>query len=229
MAAASRGAQAVEGHLVVSLLPGDGRQQTAELDLALFSGMGQARNLINVLSADVVVVCGGGCAGTASKAAHAIKAERPLILLAVPPLWREFFCSLSAAVQCTDAVADCCSRIEALLPQGRGRSASQCQKSAAAALPPGRLAQQRPPGAAFPPCPLRALLPGAGAHHRRTDPRPAAVTQVPQGDHTRRCDQALVPEAQAGLAALRAPVDAATQGESISSSRTLGPAWGQQD
>ena len=122
MAAASRGAQMVEGHLVVGVLPGDGRgdgrQQTAELDLALFTGMGQARNLINVLSADVVVVCGAGGAGTASEAAHAIKAERPLVLLAVPPLWREFFCSLSAAVQCTDAVADCCSRIEALLRAG---------------------------------------------------------------------------------------------------------------
>jgi predicted Rossmann-fold nucleotide-binding protein len=79
--------------------------------------MGQARNLINVLSADVVVVCGAGGAGTASEAAHAIKAERPLILLAVPPLWRDFFCSFSASVQFTDAVADCCSRIEALLPQ----------------------------------------------------------------------------------------------------------------
>ncbi len=121
MAAASRGARRVEGHLVLGVLPGDGRghgrQQTAELDLALFSGMGQARNLINVLSADVVVVCGAGGAGTASEAAHAIKAERPLVLLAVPPLWQEFFCSLSAAVQCTDAVANCCSRIEALLPQ----------------------------------------------------------------------------------------------------------------
>jgi hypothetical protein len=106
---------------VVGVLPGDGRgdgrQQTAELDLALFSGLGQARNLINVLSADVVVVCGAGGAGTASEAAHAIKAERPLVLLAVPPLWQEFFCSLSAAVQYTDSVADCCSNIEALLPQ----------------------------------------------------------------------------------------------------------------
>jgi hypothetical protein len=40
----------------------------------------KARNVINVLSADVVMICGGG--------------GRPLILLAVPPLWREFFCSL---------------------------------------------------------------------------------------------------------------------------------------
>jgi uncharacterized protein (TIGR00725 family) len=112
----------VEGHLVVGVLPGDGqghgRQLTAELDLALFTGMGQARNLINVLSADVVLVCGAGGAGTASEAAHAIKAGRPLVLLALPPLWREFFCSLSAEVQSTDTVADCCSLIDALLRAG---------------------------------------------------------------------------------------------------------------
>jgi uncharacterized protein (TIGR00725 family) len=67
MAAACRGAGTVEAHLVVGVLPGDGRghgrQQTAELDLALFTGMGQALNLINVLSADVVVVCGAGGSG----------------------------------------------------------------------------------------------------------------------------------------------------------------------
>jgi predicted Rossmann-fold nucleotide-binding protein len=77
--------------------------------------MGQARNLINVLSTDVVVVCGGGGAGTASEAAHAIKAKRPVILLAVPPLWREFFCSLSAEVQSANDVADCCALIMARL------------------------------------------------------------------------------------------------------------------
>ena len=80
-AAACRGACTVKGHLVVGVLPGDGRgcgrQQRGELDLALFSGMGQARNLINVLSADVVVVCGAGGAGTTSQAAHAIKTGRP--------------------------------------------------------------------------------------------------------------------------------------------------------
>ena len=48
-----------------------------------------------------------------------------------------------------------------------------------------------------------------GAHHRRTDPRPAAPAQMPQGAHPRGGNPALDPEAQAGLAALRAPVDAA--------------------
>jgi uncharacterized protein (TIGR00725 family) len=110
MAAASRGAARVEGHLVVGVLPdegeGDGRQSTADLDLALFTGMGKARNVINVLSADVVVICGGGGPGTASEAAHALNADRPLILLAVPPLWREFFCSLSKGVQSASDVQE---------------------------------------------------------------------------------------------------------------------------
>jgi len=79
--------------------------------------MGQVRNLINVLSADVVVVCGAGGAGTASEAAHAIKAGRPLILLAVGPPWRQFFSSLSPEVQTAETFDDCCRRIAAL--QGR--------------------------------------------------------------------------------------------------------------
>jgi len=61
--------------------------------------MGKARNVINVLSADVVVICGGGGPGTASEAAHALNSGRPLILLAVPPLWREFFCWLGKGVE----------------------------------------------------------------------------------------------------------------------------------
>ncbi len=103
MAAASRAAMAVDGHLVVGVLPDDGaggRREggTAELDVALFTGMGQARNLINVLSSDVVVVCGTGGAGTASEAAHALKAGRPLVLLATAPVWVELFSSLDAGV-----------------------------------------------------------------------------------------------------------------------------------
>jgi uncharacterized protein (TIGR00725 family) len=121
MAAASRGAARVEGHLVVGVLPdegsGDDRQDTAELDLALFTGMGKARNLINVLSADVVVVCGGGGPGTASEAAHALNGGRPLVLLAVPVLWRDFFCSLGGAVETASDLQECCRLIEARLAE----------------------------------------------------------------------------------------------------------------
>ncbi len=119
MAAASRGAGRVEGHLVVGVLPdegnGDDRQDTAELDLALFTGMGKARNVINVLSSDVVVICGGGGAGTASEAAHALNSSRPLILLAVPAVWRDFFCSLGKDVESASDVEECCRLIEAML------------------------------------------------------------------------------------------------------------------
>ncbi len=119
MAAASRGASRVEGHLVVGMLPDEGndddRQRTAELDLALFTGMGKARNVINVLSTDVVVVCGGGGPGTASEAAHALKAGRSLIMLAVPPVWRDFFCSIGKGVESARNVEECCRLIEARL------------------------------------------------------------------------------------------------------------------
>jgi predicted Rossmann-fold nucleotide-binding protein len=133
MAAASRGAMAQEGHLVIGVLPqaadraqegnaeaagtmqmGTEQLGTAELDVALFTGMGQARNVIYVLSADVVVVCGGGGAGTASEACHALKAGRPLILLAVPEVWASFFLSLSPQVSMVETVEECCLGIAAL-------------------------------------------------------------------------------------------------------------------
>lgn len=119
MAAAGRGAARVEGHLVVGVLPGEGngeeRQSTADVDLAVFTGMGKARNVINVLSTDVVVICVGGGPGTASEAAHALNAGRPLILLAVPALWRDFFCSLGEGVEIAGDVEECCRLIEARL------------------------------------------------------------------------------------------------------------------
>ena len=93
------------------------RKGTAEVDLALFTGMGKARNVINVLSADVVVVCGGGGPGTASEAAHALNAGRPLILLEGPALWHDFFCSLAKGVESASDVQECCRLIEARLTQ----------------------------------------------------------------------------------------------------------------
>jgi hypothetical protein len=62
-----------------------------------------------------VVVCGGGAPGTASEAAHALNGGRPLILLAVPALWREFFSSLSKGVESASDVDECCRLIEARL------------------------------------------------------------------------------------------------------------------
>lgn len=62
-----------------------------------------------------VVVCSGGGPSTASAAAHASNAGRPLILLAVPTLWHDFFRSLSEGVESASDVDPRCRLIEAKL------------------------------------------------------------------------------------------------------------------
>ena len=82
MEAAARGAHEAGG-FVVGILPGrqdKPAEASAHLDLAIVTGMGDARNAINVLSSHVVVVCPGG-PGTISEVALALKCGRPVILL----------------------------------------------------------------------------------------------------------------------------------------------------
>lgn len=80
MEAASKGAQQ-SGGLTVGVLPTEDREQMSEyVDIPVCTGMGSARNNINVLSSDVVVACGSG-AGTASEIMLALKAAKPLVLL----------------------------------------------------------------------------------------------------------------------------------------------------
>lgn len=80
MAAASQGAHAAKG-LVVGILPGENTEQmSASVDIPIVTGMGQGRNVINVLSSRVVIACGSG-PGTLSEIALALKLGRPLILL----------------------------------------------------------------------------------------------------------------------------------------------------
>ncbi len=68
MDAASQGAKA-DGGLIVGILPGRSKAEISDaVDLAILSGMGNARNNINVLSSDIVVACGIGL-GTASEIA----------------------------------------------------------------------------------------------------------------------------------------------------------------
>ena len=94
MAAASRGARRVAGSLVLGILPSEEDGVSPDVDVAVFTGMGNARNVVNVLTSNVVVVCGVGGAGTASEAALALKAGRPLVLLAPDPRAEAFFRSL---------------------------------------------------------------------------------------------------------------------------------------
>jgi len=80
MDASARGAHSAGG-VVIGVLPGHDRSAASPaVDYAIVTGMGDARNLINVLSSDVVVAC-PGTAGTLSEVALALKNGRPVIEL----------------------------------------------------------------------------------------------------------------------------------------------------
>ena len=82
MAAASLGARRAGG-LVVGILPGadaTASRPNDGVEVALFTGLGQARNVVLVLSAAAVVAVGGGW-GTLSEIATALKHGRPVVLL----------------------------------------------------------------------------------------------------------------------------------------------------
>jgi uncharacterized protein (TIGR00725 family) len=113
MRAASRGAKRVAGSLVIGVLPSESGPASPDLDVALFTGMGNARNAINVLSAQVVVACGAGGPGTASEAALALKLGRPLILLAPSPEAEAFFRSLGGALFVAQQPEEVCELIQA--------------------------------------------------------------------------------------------------------------------
>ena len=80
MDAANQGAKSANG-LTVGILPGNNTNDVSEsVDLAIITDLGNARNNINVLSADVVIACGMS-AGTAAEIALALKANKKVILL----------------------------------------------------------------------------------------------------------------------------------------------------
>jgi hypothetical protein len=84
MEASARGA-AAEGGLVVGVLPGEDLEGASEhLGIAIRTGIGHARNVVNVLSSDVVIAMTGG-AGTLSEVAHALQAGKTVILLGLEP------------------------------------------------------------------------------------------------------------------------------------------------
>lgn len=85
MHAASRGAKSAGG-LTIGILPGEDPSEASRfVDIPVCTGMGSARNNINVLTSSVVVACGSGGPGTLSEIMLALKAGRPLILLNPSP------------------------------------------------------------------------------------------------------------------------------------------------
>lgn len=95
MDAACASAKRVPGSLTIGILPtGPEGPVSGHVDVAIFTGLGDARNAINVLTSDVVVACGVEGPGTASEVALALVAGRPTVLLGASPNTVAFFGTL---------------------------------------------------------------------------------------------------------------------------------------
>lgn len=81
MTAASKGAKEGEG-ITVGVLPGTRKTTPANryVDIAIYTGMGEARNAINTKSCEAAIAIGGEY-GTLSEIALALKGGCPIILL----------------------------------------------------------------------------------------------------------------------------------------------------
>ena len=80
MEASAKGAQD-HGGLTIGILPDETDARVSDyIQIPILTGMGNARNCINVLSSNVVVACHGGT-GTISEIALALKNEKPVILM----------------------------------------------------------------------------------------------------------------------------------------------------
>ncbi len=80
MAASARGAKKAGG-IVIGIVPDkNAKKASPDLDVVVCTGMGDARNVINVLSSDVVIACPGSL-GTLSEIVLALKSEKRVILL----------------------------------------------------------------------------------------------------------------------------------------------------
>ena len=117
MAASAQGA-AEAGGLTVGILPDDNKRQMADhIQIPILTGMGSARNCINVLSSDVVVACPGG-AGTISEIALGLKHGKAVILLNFDPgdIFRAY--EQQNRLFRADSVERVISLIQSLLPAG---------------------------------------------------------------------------------------------------------------
>jgi len=93
MEAALRGAQRAGG-LTVGVLPTNTAEGASDAaDIRVVTGMGEGRNVVNVLTSQVLFVCGMS-PGTASEVALALKTERHVILLNAEPDALGFWSSL---------------------------------------------------------------------------------------------------------------------------------------
>jgi uncharacterized protein (TIGR00725 family) len=117
MAATIRGAKRIEGSLTIGILPSASGRVAPGLDVAIFTGMGNARNAINVLSSRVVVACGAGSAGTASEVALALKSGIPVVLVDASATVERFFRKLGGVLRVARSDKEAIARIRDVLSE----------------------------------------------------------------------------------------------------------------
>ena len=106
---------ASENGISVGILPGNNKAGSAQnLSIPIITGMGSARNNINILSSDVVLAI-GNTAGTLSEIALAIKNNKPLILLNQSDESRAFLNSMHyAKLEFAETVGDVINQLKEL-------------------------------------------------------------------------------------------------------------------
>ena len=80
MAASAKGAKDAGGTVVGILPDRSTKLASPDLDIAIVTGLGDGRNVLNVLSSDVVIACPGAL-GTLSEITLALKNDKHVILL----------------------------------------------------------------------------------------------------------------------------------------------------
>jgi uncharacterized protein (TIGR00725 family) len=94
MEAALKGAKNAGGQ-TLGIIPGKERSEASSYaDVVIATGMGSGRNIINVLSSDVVIACGLE-AGTVSEVALAVKEGKPIVLLSDNQTGKDFLKGLA--------------------------------------------------------------------------------------------------------------------------------------
>lgn len=108
MEAAMKGTKSAGGTTIGILPSADGADTSNYVDIPINTGMGSARNNINVLTAEVLIAVGIG-PGTASEISLAIKAKKPVILLNWSEGTKAFFSAFD------DAQIHFCTKVDEVL------------------------------------------------------------------------------------------------------------------
>ncbi len=135
MDAACEGAKRVGGSLTIGVLPTAKDKVSRHVDVSIITEMGSGRNNINVLSSHVVVVCGLTGSGTVSEVALAVKAGKPVILVAASSADVAFFRKLDKRlVNAAESPEEAIELIMKLM-DGRSRRARRAEDDRYSYLP----------------------------------------------------------------------------------------------